>query len=413
MALDGQVTFLSTELSRDSRRPRTPRRSPRFRMNEEEEEESGNERNPSNMGMTAPIIGYEIVDNRQKFTVYKIEVKSQNKSWFVFRRYTDFTRLNDRLRDAFPEFQIRLPGKRWFKDNFDPEFIEERARGLQFFINNIMNHSDICNSHEVQEFFCLNDPPGPYDSLEESRAYCQHLENQAEDLKQKVDELTADLKMTKSQLLQARVQQEALISALRSERTLRKKGFKGNGKDSSRTDELIEKSEKMAHADGLKGKVFHLMSDYQIKSKGRMSSTSENDTEPGEDHSQPFWVGSVEIAEHSDGADRMMSSNLARRLSTEQRNPRTSTPVSSSSHDSPSCLEPLQQDSKKELGVSQQTGENTENSEVLQISNEKGTKRETNNVEGTSTNPSNRKSSTSSRKRDSGISVDASPTPST
>ena len=24
------------------------------------------------------------------------------------------------LRDAFPEFQIRLPGKRRFKDNFDP-----------------------------------------------------------------------------------------------------------------------------------------------------------------------------------------------------------------------------------------------------------------------------------------------------
>lgn len=34
-------------------------------MDEEDEEESGNER----MGMRAPIIGYEIVDNRQKFTV--------------------------------------------------------------------------------------------------------------------------------------------------------------------------------------------------------------------------------------------------------------------------------------------------------------------------------------------------------
>ena len=38
-------------------------------MDEEDEEESGNERNQSNMGMRAPIIGYEIVDNRQKFTV--------------------------------------------------------------------------------------------------------------------------------------------------------------------------------------------------------------------------------------------------------------------------------------------------------------------------------------------------------
>lgn len=34
-------------------------------MDEDDEEE----RNQSNMGMRAPIIGYEIVDNRQKFTV--------------------------------------------------------------------------------------------------------------------------------------------------------------------------------------------------------------------------------------------------------------------------------------------------------------------------------------------------------
>lgn len=235
------------------------------------------------------------------------------------------------------------------------------------------------------------------------------MENQAEDLKQKVDELTADLKMTKSQLLQARVQQEALVSALRSERTLRKQGLKGNEKDSSRTDELIEKSEKMAHVDSLKGKVCHLLSDYQTKSKGRVSSTSENEPEPGED--QSFWVGSVEIAEHSDGADRMRSSNLARRLSTEQRNPHTSTPVSS--HNSPSCLEPLQQDNQKDLEVSQQTDEKSENSEVLQSSSEKGAIKEINNTEGTAKHPSNRKSRDQSSKRDSGISVDTSPTPST
>ena len=234
------------------------------------------------------------------------------------------------------------------------------------------------------------------------------MENQAEDLKQKVDELTADLNMTKSQLLQARVQQEALVSALRSERTLRKQGLKGNEKDSSRTDELIEKSEKMAHVDSLKGKVCHLLSDYQTKSKGRMASSLENETEPGED--QSFWVGSVEIAEHSDGADRMRSSNLARRLSTEQRNPHTSTPVSS--HNSPSCLEPLQQDNQKDLGVSQQTDEKSENS-VLQSSSEKGAIKEINNTEGTAKHPSNRKSRDQSSKRDSGISVDTSPTPST
>ena len=30
------------------------------------------------------------------------------------------------------------------------------------------NQNVLC-SVELQDFFCLNDPPGPYDSLEESR----------------------------------------------------------------------------------------------------------------------------------------------------------------------------------------------------------------------------------------------------
>lgn len=238
------------------------------------------------------------------------------------------------------------------------------------------------------------------------------MENQVEDLKQKVEELSAELKMTKSQLMQARVQQEALVSALRSERTLRKRGLKDNGKDSSRTDELIEESEKMANRDGLKGKVFHLLSDHQTNSKRKMASATENKTE----EDQSLWVGSVEITEHSDGAERMRSSNLARRLSTEKRNPRTSTPVSSSNPDSPSYLEASRQDGKKELRVSQQTDEKTEksdNSGVLSSKSEKGTSKGGSYAQGVSGNVSSRESRTHSSKRDSGISVDASPTPST
>ena len=44
--------------------------------------------------------------------VYKIEVKSQNKSWFVFRRYTDFTRLNERVSGGvnplYPKISIHI-----------------------------------------------------------------------------------------------------------------------------------------------------------------------------------------------------------------------------------------------------------------------------------------------------------------
>lgn len=237
------------------------------------------------------------------------------------------------------------------------------------------------------------------------------MENQAEDLKQKVEELTAELKMTKSQLVQARVQQEALVSALRSERTIRKKGSKENGNDSAQIEELMEKSEKMADSDGLKGKFFNLLSRHRTNSKGKMVSATGTETE----EDKLLWVGSVEIAEHSSAADRMTSSKLVRRLSTEKRNPRTSTPVSNSDRDSPfaSNLEDSEKDTKKELGQSEKIDEESGNSDsagVLLNRSRKDTSEERNRPQG---NMSTQEPRTRSSKRDSGISVDASPTPST
>lgn len=94
--------------------------------------------------------------------------------WFVFRRYTDFLRLNRRvsrrirprhpelcsvddfwlylkfcccwclqLKSAFPGLRLVLPPKKWFGDNFDPEFLEDRLLGLQAYVTNITNHPDI------------------------------------------------------------------------------------------------------------------------------------------------------------------------------------------------------------------------------------------------------------------------------
>ncbi|KAG7260336.1 hypothetical protein CRUP_004335 [Coryphaenoides rupestris] len=87
--------------------------------------------------ITPTLLGYEVMEERAKFTVYKVLVrKSQDESWVVFRRYTDFSRLNDKLKEMFPGFRLSLPPKRCLA---------------------------------VREFLCFDDPPGPFDSLEESR----------------------------------------------------------------------------------------------------------------------------------------------------------------------------------------------------------------------------------------------------
>ncbi|XP_037550348.1 sorting nexin-16 [Nematolebias whitei] len=127
--------------------------------------------------ITPTVLGYEVMEERAKFTVYKILVrKTRDESWVVFRRYTDFSRLNDKLKEMFPGFRLSLPPKRWFKDNYDSDFLEDRQMGLQAFLQNLVAHKDISNCLTVREFLCLDDPPGPFDSLEESRAFCETLE---------------------------------------------------------------------------------------------------------------------------------------------------------------------------------------------------------------------------------------------
>lgn len=76
----------------------------------------------------------------------------------------------------FPGFRLALPPKRWFRDNYNADFLEDRQLGLQAFLQNLVAHKDIANCLAVRDFLCLDDPPGPFDSLEESRAFCETLE---------------------------------------------------------------------------------------------------------------------------------------------------------------------------------------------------------------------------------------------
>lgn len=143
----------------------------------EDEEQNPETVNWEDRPSTPTILGYEVMEERAKFTVYKILVrKTPEESWVVFRRYTDFSRLNDKLKDMFPGFRLALPPKRWFKDNYNADFLEDRQLGLQAFLQNLIAHKDIANCLAVREFLCLDDPPGPFDSLEESRAFCETLE---------------------------------------------------------------------------------------------------------------------------------------------------------------------------------------------------------------------------------------------
>ncbi|XP_069847090.1 sorting nexin-16 [Dipodomys merriami] len=201
-----RTRFTGTDSSIEySARPREP---------EEQNPETVNwEDRPS----TPTILGYEVMEERAKFTVYKILVKkAPEESWVVFRRYTDFSRLNDKLKEMFPGFRLALPPKRWFKDNYNVDFLEDRQLGLQAFLQNLVAHKDIANCLAVREFLCLDDPPGPFDSLEESRAFCETLEETNYHLQKELLEKQREVESLKKLLSEKQLHIETLETRIRT-----------------------------------------------------------------------------------------------------------------------------------------------------------------------------------------------------
>lgn len=47
------------------------------------------------------------------------------------------------LKKLFPSFCLALPPKRWFKDNYDEEFLDKRQIGLQTFLQKLTLHKDV------------------------------------------------------------------------------------------------------------------------------------------------------------------------------------------------------------------------------------------------------------------------------
>ncbi|XP_049884328.1 sorting nexin-16 [Pectinophora gossypiella] len=149
-----------------------------------------------------PIVGYEVMEERARFTIYKLKVEDdkRDQSWLVFRRYTDFVRLYSRIKAEQPNLMLPLPGKRWFRDNFEPAFLEERVRGLQIFVNAIL--SKLPNHPVVREFFCMDEPPQVFSYQPEVQAVYGALEDSITTLKMQLKQKDATIMHLQKRLAQ-------------------------------------------------------------------------------------------------------------------------------------------------------------------------------------------------------------------
>lgn len=137
--------------------------------------------------------------------VYKLRVENPftNDCWLVLRRYTDFQRLNTKLKTQFPQLAaLTLPRKKLFGDNFSSLFLSNRVQGLQIFINAVMASDTLRASQIVRDFFCLDEPPVYSESVEECRAIFEAQEETIAHLKMQLrakDELIVSLQQQVTQ----------------------------------------------------------------------------------------------------------------------------------------------------------------------------------------------------------------------
>uniref|UniRef100_A0A8C6WS34 PX domain containing serine/threonine kinase n=1 Tax=Neogobius melanostomus TaxID=47308 RepID=A0A8C6WS34_9GOBI len=103
--------------------------------------------------LTATI---EASQNLQSHTEYIIRVQrgvSSDNSWQVIRRYSDFDALNSGLMTC--GVALPLPPKKLI-GNMDREFIAERQRGLQTYLDRITQHPLLCSCLSVKRFLDPN-----------------------------------------------------------------------------------------------------------------------------------------------------------------------------------------------------------------------------------------------------------------
>ncbi|KAI3369300.1 hypothetical protein L3Q82_007546 [Scortum barcoo] len=115
---------------------------------------------------TVPLTAViEASQNLQSHTEYIIRVQrgvSSENSWQVIRRYSDFDVLNSSLMVC--GISLPLPPKKLI-GNMDREFIAERQRGLQTYLDSITQHPMLSSSLTIKKFLDPNNYSANYTEI--------------------------------------------------------------------------------------------------------------------------------------------------------------------------------------------------------------------------------------------------------
>ncbi|KAL5788433.1 hypothetical protein ACOSP7_005382 [Xanthoceras sorbifolium] len=90
------------------------------------------------------------------FAVYSIAVTdSENRTWFVKRRYRNFERLHRHLKDI-PNYTLHLPPKRIFSSSTEDAFVHQRCIQLDKYLQDLLSIANVAEQHEVWDFLSVS-----------------------------------------------------------------------------------------------------------------------------------------------------------------------------------------------------------------------------------------------------------------
>ncbi|KAI7750530.1 hypothetical protein M8C21_008703, partial [Ambrosia artemisiifolia] len=98
---------------------------------------------------------YENLDSKS-FAVYSIAVTdADNKTWLVKRRYRNFDRLHQYLKNL-PNYKLQLPPKRIFSSSTEDAFVHKRCIQLNKYLQDLLSIANIAEQQEVWDFLSMS-----------------------------------------------------------------------------------------------------------------------------------------------------------------------------------------------------------------------------------------------------------------
>jgi len=89
--------------------------------------------------------------NKDGYTEYFILVLYQGREWAVRKRYSDFSKFDEYLRNSGYSISYQLPEKNWW-NKFDPTLLSKRLKELQNYLDVLLREEMSAQDSLVREF---------------------------------------------------------------------------------------------------------------------------------------------------------------------------------------------------------------------------------------------------------------------